>query len=302
MPYRILRDEPASSALIRIACEQMDTALRELGADDLTDLEKARQARRRSKRVRALLGLYRGGLGERARTEDRFFRAALRALGPYRDADVRIDTLAALLAAEPGLAQAPEVTDLRPRLLGEREALCAGGRLREALAGAQQAFAQARERAPSWQVGGSGFAALHEGLVAEYAAGRRALRRARAAPDDTDLRHAWRRAAKNHWLHATLLRDVWPAAMDPHILQVRELVDLLGDEHNLIVLEGWLWPAESASPAAGAGAPAALQATISRERTALLERAWPLGRYLYAERPPALARRWRAWWRLWRAV
>ncbi len=299
MPYRILQGESVESALIRIGREQVDTALGELADTDLSDLDRARQVRRRTKRVRALLRLVRGGLGKGWLREDRWFRDRSRELAPFRDMDVRIVTLDALLAAAPDLAQAPGVAAMRARMVAERDALRADGRLDQALERTRLALLDARERIDGWQVRGDGFAVLRAGLAGEYREGRRALRRA-SAGDDPVRRHEWRRLAKYHWLHATLLREIWPATMEPYIAQVREIVDLVGDEHNLVVLGAYLWPEGAGSGPPASGAPEELRERTDQQRVVLLERAGPLGRYLYAERPGALVRRWEAWWTLWR--
>lgn len=300
MPYRIRNGEPPAEALPRIAAEQLDRALAELADPALSPYERARQARRRAKRLRALLALYRDPLGATYRREDHWFGERSRLLAPYRDADVAVEALDGLLALAPDLAEAPALGALRGELVLRRDGLAREGGLAPRLAELGQDLVAARRRAGKWAIpAGADWGALSGGLRTTYARGRRAMRRV-LADDSALLRHAWRRRAKDHWLQARLLASIWPAALQPYGVLARELVDLLGEERNLLVL----WEAvgagrSSAAPSAG-GAASLLGPLILRQQTTLLARAWPLGRRLYAERPAALVERWAAWWALWR--
>lgn len=300
MPYRIRNGEPPAEALPRIAAEQLDRALAELADPALSSYERARQARRRAKRLRALLALYRDPLGATYRREDRWFRARSRLLAPYRDADVAVEALDGLLTLAPDLAEAPALGALRGELVLRRDVLAHEGGLAAHLAELAQDLGAARRRAGGWSVpAGADWGALAGGLRMTYARGRRAMRRA-LADDSSLLRHAWRRRAKDHWLQARLLASIWPAALQPYGVLVRELVDLLGEEHNLLVLWEAVKRGRAVSASAAGGAERLLGPLILRQQVALLARAWPLGRRLYAERPAALVQRWGAWWALWR--
>ena len=106
---------------------------------------------------------------------------------------------------------------------------------------------------------------------------------------------AWRKRAKDLWYHLRLLRESWPPVMKATIDEAKKLADLLGDEHDLTVLDETL----AAEPATF-GDPddiAALRELIAERRDELRAAARPLARRLYAEKPKRFAARLRACWK-----
>ena len=299
MAYRVKRKESPRKALRRIAREQIDRLLGELAEPSLFPYDRALQVRRRCKRMRALLRLFRGSLGATFAEEDRWYRDAARSLAPFRDADALLETLTGLLRLDPHLAQAPDVAEFLLRLAHEREALAEAEGLSERLDALAGELAGARDRVAGWKVRKRGYDAVGPGLERTARRGRRALARA-LAEGGPEARPAWRRQAKYHWLHVRLLRGVWPETLLPYHTSVQELIDLLGAEHNLVLLLGRLEAPEET--VLGAESRQALQALAREQQGALLARAVPLGRRIHAERPAALGRRLGAYWDLWRSA
>src|SRR5262245_51916833 len=114
--YRIDPGEPVPDEVRRVARGRIEHALDELrGRSDSTREEAVHEARKDMKKLRALLRLVRGELGERVYSaENACFRDIARELAGVRDADVMLATL----------------TDLEERY-GELPG--AGGKLRPAL-------------------------------------------------------------------------------------------------------------------------------------------------------------------------
>src|ERR1044071_8043552 len=98
MSFALEEKEPISTAVRRMAVEQIDLALRHLGAPS-EDIDGAIHSTRQSlKRVRALLMLARSELGEEAfEREWSCFRDAGRPLAEGRDAAVVVETLNGLV-------------------------------------------------------------------------------------------------------------------------------------------------------------------------------------------------------------
>src|ERR671911_3201873 len=95
MKYRFVAGETVTEGLRRIARGRIDHALDELrGETDSSPSEAVHEARKDTKKLRALLRLVRYDIGEKAyRRESAAFRDAARELAGARDADVMITTL-----------------------------------------------------------------------------------------------------------------------------------------------------------------------------------------------------------------
>src|ERR671917_266737 len=101
MASRSFRFDPAAPVpdeVRRVALGRIDHALDELrGRSDSSREEAVHEARKDMKKLRALLRLLRGELGDRVRArENAAFRDAARELAGVRDADVMLETLGAL--------------------------------------------------------------------------------------------------------------------------------------------------------------------------------------------------------------
>src|SRR5436190_15203214 len=98
--FRIVPGEPVPDEVRRVAVGRIDHALDELRGDsDSSRAEAVHEARKDMKKLRALLRLVRGELGEELYVhENTVFRDTGRQLSGVRDADVMIHTLSDLEA------------------------------------------------------------------------------------------------------------------------------------------------------------------------------------------------------------
>jgi hypothetical protein len=86
-----------------------------------------------------------------------------------------------------------------------------------------------------------------------------------------------------------------PEMMGPRAEAAGRLSDLLGDHHDLAVLEARLVEVEI-----GPGTDMeAFRALLARRKAELAEEAFALGRLVFAERRKALVKRWRGYWAAW---
>ena len=138
-----------------------------------------------------------------------------------------------------------------------------------------------------------GFGLIEPGLSAIYRRGRDALGALGDEPDD-DTVHEWRKPAKELWYAYRIVEVCWPAAMAPLIEEAHRLSSLLGDHHDLAVLRADAARRRFAFSGDGLER---LGELTARRQSELLAEALPLGRHLYAEKPKAMARRMREWWR-----
>jgi CHAD domain-containing protein len=280
--YRLTRDEPVPEGVARVALGRIDNALDELrGETDSSAEDAVHTARKDMKKLRALLRLVRGEIGDKVyRRETTAFRDAGRELAGLRDADVMIATLDSLELPE------KDSGPLRQALEAHRIRTAAGAR-DQAAAGAGERLTAARGRVADWPLETDGFAAFEKGLDRIYRQGRRNMRAARKQPTAENL-HEWRKRTKDLWYHLALLEEAWPPVMQALADEAHELSDRLGDDHDLDVLLEW------ARNHADAGA---IEAAVDERRLRLQADAFDYGTRLYADKPSVFVRRIGRWWK-----
>jgi CHAD domain-containing protein len=284
--YRLKAEETLPDGIARIARGRIDHAVDELrGKTDSTPEEAVHEARKDLKKLRALLRLARGELGEgRFAGENACFRDAGRELAAVRDADVMLDTLKAL--------DIPAGLGWELRKLIQAHGAPNGDGRGAAASRAVEMLRGARHRVDDWPLERDSFGALSDGLERTYRRGRRAFKAVRADPTVEGL-HEWRKRVKELWYHHTLLRSLWPPVMEAVGDEAHELADRLGDDHDLVVLAGWIREHGDAGPE--------FFEVVDRRRSELQADAMRLGARVYAERPGAFVRRMRRLWKASRA-
>jgi CHAD domain-containing protein len=280
--YRLKAGEPLPEGTVRIAHGRIDDAIAELrGETDSSAEEAVHEARKDLKKLRALLRMMRGELGEDTfRRENACFRDAGRELAGVRDDDVMLATLRAL--------DLPAGTEweLRKAVQVHRAAGADDGR-RTAAASVVAALREARGRVENWPLEHDSFDALHGGLERTYRRGRRNFRAARTEPTVEAL-HEWRKRVKEFWYQHTLLRSLWPPVMQAVGDEAHELANQLGDDHDLAMLAGWMREHTDAEPE--------FFEAVERRRSELEVEAMRLGKRLYADKTSAYVRRMRGLW------
>jgi CHAD domain-containing protein len=299
MAFRLKADKPVGKGVKRVVRRQLDRALDRLRSKGGGD-EAVHDARKSFKKVRAVLRLVRDEIGAKAyRRENRRFREAARPLTEVRDAKALVEALDRLAEQSPDGAGAGSLAETRKALQSERRAVRRRVlRDERAVPPVVSEVKAARDRVRDWSVPHKGWSALSGGVKRTYKRGRRALAAAGNEPTPEAL-HEWRKQAKYLWHQLQLLEPVWPGVMNELAREVEALADLLGDDHDLVVLRERL----AASPAAFGGKARLekLLALIDRRRGELAEQAFALGRRLYADKPKEFTNRLRDYWKAWRA-
>ncbi len=288
MAYRFQLDEPFAKGFVRIGLEQIERAARRLRSAEEGSVHDARKG---LKRIRALLRLGRPGIGEAAfRRENARFRDIAALLAGTRDRQVLAETLTKLehrfgeassaLQEVRGLfASAPEASEPQQSDRSKKKAVAA-------LHEAASHFKRLRLQGP-------GFEPIGAGLEACYGKGRRMFAAAYDNPSDEAF-HEWRKTVQQHWRQMTLLSQAWPEFMEARVAEAKRLSELLGDDHDLAMLEALL----------RAGGSQALRKSLAREierlcrrrQKELREAAQPHGRRLFAEGAKGLRRRVALYW------
>ena len=299
--YKLERGEDVADGIRRIAAGRAESAIEHLrGERDEEFAEAIHEARKDLKKLRSVLRLVRAPLGDELyRRENIRFRNAGRMLSGARDAEVKLDTLAALEERFGDTFPDREVTPLATALERERYAL-AEGESRDNGAGsvavAARQIEDGREAVSGWKLESEGFDLIADGLKRSYRRGRNRFADTRklASPETA---HEWRKRVKDLWYHLRLVADVRPSKLGEAADQAHELSNLLGDHHDLSVLR------EDAMGRAGLFDGAVLVdfvMLVERRQSELVDRATAVAKSVYAEKPKRFIARVEGYWSDWR--
>ena len=298
MQYRLAKDEPLGRGLRRIAGEQLDAAVADLVTCRPDPQEAVHDARKRLKKVRAVLRLARGEVEPAFYTlENARFRDVGRALAPFRDAHARHAGFRGLVTRHRDLLAHDAFRDVESILRADRRARVAAFPASEERSAALATLRDAAGRPEKWPIEATAFDTLRPGLERIYRQGGRRMRA--AFEDPTPQRfHDWRKSVKYLWYQMRILQAVWPDLLKPATETLHELSDVLGEAHDLSevarVVHGF------DPPFANGAAGELLAELVSGRCVALQARARPLGERLYAEEAPAFVDRLESYWRAWR--
>jgi CHAD domain-containing protein len=299
MAFRLKAEKSVGKGVKRVVRCQLDKALARLRSKGGGD-EAVHDARKSFKKVRAVLRLVRDEIGGKCyRRENRRFRDAARPLTEVRDAKALVEAVDRLAEQSPDGADDALLADVRKAIQADRRAVRRRVlRDKQAIPAVVSEVKAARDRLPSWSMPHNGWSALAGGIKRTYKGGRQAL--AAAGDDPTpEALHEWRKQAKYLWHQLQLLEPVWPGVVGELAHEVEALAEMLGDDHDLVVLRARLTaaPEEFGSQ----HRLEAFLALIDRRRGELAEEAFALGRRLYADGPKEFTSRLREYWKAWRA-
>lgn len=286
--YRLLQHEPMPGALRRLARELAERALAELESLSDDPSAAAFAVRRRIKKLRSVMRLFRGSFAA-FELENEGLRDVARSLGPLREARALAQTFDALVRELP---DSPEIVALRA-CVSARAALDPA-LSRGALAGARWAMIELRDRSESWRVEGEGFGAIEEGLRRSYARSRRRLREAVHEATHEGW-HRWRIALKHDRLQTRLLADALAAEKNDRYELLVRLSDVLGRLHDMGELR-------AAIEASGLAVPPAVAHELADRPARLAGSARLIGGAAYEEHPREHLERVQGAWEAWRGA
>jgi CHAD domain-containing protein len=281
----LLEDKSVEDGFKRIALSQIDAALDELCAPEIDAVTKVHAARTRCKKLRGLFRLVRPVFNDYTACNT-IIRRAADSLSQVRDSHVLLQTYDSLVQT------APTGDKLRIRL-----AAVSDGATEQSPAEALSRFAETmgamRQSAIHWKINKTGFDALAGGLSNNYGTARNALSRAVDKPNDEHF-HEMRKNIKYLTHHLNLLGRTAPEMLTPQRELASRIGISLGDHHNLAILKAFL---VDQPKTARRGAVLALALKRQEE---LAGDAVRLGRQLLAEKPDAMEKRFRHYWRAWK--
>lgn len=288
MSFRLHPDRDLAREVLRTIRAQIDTALKTAGDPALPGPERAHRSRVACKRAGAAIALIRAHDEATWKREARILRRAIQGLAAIRDADVRVSTLASL-QEQPGDKPADRVfARVRSRLRTRSGAIS-----RDPFQPFVRRLQPVADRVARVDLAGRDFGLISAGLEKTYRRARRAFNRA-VVDGSVRAFHAWRRHAKAHAYQSQLLHLAWPDLMGPWVRALQAVGRLLGEEHDLALLQEWL--AREWRKKATRHQVQDLLDFIAARRTRLRAEALDLGRRIYAESPTAFVHRLAAWW------
>ena len=296
MAFKLKQGESAAKGITRIIGEEIDEAIRRAKVRRALPVENVHEIRKSVKKMRALLRLMRESLGERTyRCESMFLRDVAHQLSDARDAQIMVEVYAKLTRAN-GADRARFPASVGQALRRNRDAMNALVLAKSVLPQVGEELAQARPRIARAASVPDGWSSLEDGLRRAYRRGHRAFAEAYRHPT-LETFHEWRKGVKDLHYDMRLLSPIWPVTLESLGDTTDTLGDLLGDDHDLGVLERFL-----RANARGFGGLRTLRGplrAIARRRDELRSRAKPIGEALYQDRPRIFVERIEALWHAW---
>jgi CHAD domain-containing protein len=237
MSFRFKRRESVAEGLRRIARKEFDAveeALWSLPKGDKKE-EFIHIARKRLKRLRALLQIFRKKMGvEWCAEESGRLKSAARQLGAARDASVRTTLFRNLLKEVCAPPQAASRRILSDWIKEENRALevvtqtAAVNKLLENVT-------ESRERFDQVSIPHAGWKAIADPLSRAYRRARKSYEAACEFAQDKDAKHTWRKRTKVLEYQLTLLRSTHNSVARL-VTSLHSLTECLGCEHDLELL------------------------------------------------------------------
>ncbi|WP_306117400.1 MULTISPECIES: CHAD domain-containing protein [unclassified Roseitalea] len=241
MTYQIALGENLSHELVAIVDDQAGKARNALLGGIADRDEAIHEARKRFKKLRGLYRLVRPAAPDLYATENARLRDSAHALSVVRDAAALVETLDRLRADPLSQSVRDDLDRVRETLARRRDAIADdGGQLDPAIAEAVESCEATMKAARQVRLPSGKKAAaqcLSAGMGKTFKRARKAFGAARESGKPEDW-HELRKRMKYHHMHCRLLRQAWPAMMMMRSTQAKAIADLLGDDHDLAVLEG----------------------------------------------------------------
>jgi CHAD domain-containing protein len=291
MAFQLKARRSASRELVRVFSKQLTLAIRELRrAAGLRDGPVVHEARRHIKKARAVLRLVQPQLGHAYRPANRRLREAGRMLAPLADRAAVVDAIDAWRRSVHGKPEPAVITRLRRRLASHQQ--FSPAQVGHMLRAATRIIEREREPVSSWALRAHGFRGLMPGLE-------RAIRRARDAMADAaerpapDTYHRWRRRVKNLWLQVRLIERRCGNGLSAYERDLERLDGILGDSHNVFLLERRL----AAEPILPRAQTARCLRSLRRMQSDLRTRALDAGGTIFKQQPHDLVKQIGSLWR-----
>jgi CHAD domain-containing protein len=291
--FRLKCDKTVSSEVRRIVFRQLEVAMSELtSVGDPESDEAIHDARRRLKKIRAVIRLVRPVMDTSCRAVDSDLRRVTHMLAPIADGQGVIVTLDEIARHYRNTLPRKTVASIRSHLIEREGRIDSEAQAARVLQEATTTLRAEHRRVKRWRLKAEGFRAIAPGLKDSVRRARNAMIAAWTHPTGAHY-HAWRCHVKDHWFHVRLLE----ARCGDHLLRdqrrLEALDGALGEYHNVLLLRDVLLTDSSLSRQEFAQC----LRVLARYQRLLRLHAHLLGTRIYSEKPRRFVRRVKRLWR-----
>jgi len=246
------------------------------------------EARKGFKRLRALVRLFRNGIGEPTyRRLNLYFRNKARRLAPYRDLSVNLQLINRLINESQNNQETKPLIALKSHLLKSYDELQSEGHLAVLLKNVADEVLDYAPQVFSLKVKPLGTSMLITGVGEIYRCGRKEYQKVIYAPTSENF-HQLRKRVKYLKYHMDLL-EIWGGGtLGNNEKLADEVADLLGLEHDAAIL---LQLVELHASLFTSGEKNHWLRLIKQNMDRYHAKAWPILAYIYFDKPKVFLRR-----------
>jgi len=236
MLYKLDKEKSLIKNIHRIANEEVDACF--VSLENLEVHEAVHDIRKRLKKLRALSRLVRDELGEKNYKEiNTYFRDLGREISDLRDLTAHLETIELLKERYGKHIYVNFFKAFINQIEEERDELVENLRSQEFFSvHLVEKLKKAKEELTSWPVDSHKINIILPSIERVYKRGRKALETAYKKEEKENF-HEWRKRVKYLWYQTLLLQDMWPNFFDTLEVEVHQLADFLGDDHDLMELK-----------------------------------------------------------------
>jgi CHAD domain-containing protein len=297
MSFEFKRKQSVQKAVRRLGARRIDKSLCALKHCDR--LEAVHSVRKDIKQLRALLRLVRDGIPRSDyRRQIEVLRKAASLLAAARDAHVKVNALAGLTRHFHQELAPRSFRKIKSALSADCERRQAGLFNKRVPRKVGQVLNRVSDGFASLELNDSGWRALAPGIKSTYRKGRRGYQLARSE-GKPDHFHEWRKRVKDLYYQTGLLHPIWPEQMAAAEAELKRLGELLGDDHDLVLLTDASGIArfENTAPEETVK----LLELVGKRHKQLRAESIKLGARFYREKPKVFCKRLKQYWKRWRA-
>ena len=297
MGYTFHQQASVSSNVSRVYNELLKQSIEHLANSYGRSHTAVHETRKCFKKIRALLRLIRFQIGEETyQAYNQFFRDEARKISVVRDVNVLIETLDKIKNSYQETLSDDIFTGFRTHLLRKKHALSKKVLYRKkALQKMQSRLEEIAEHLPPLTIGHNDFSVYCDGIKKIFKQAKNGLLLA-GEKRTVETFHDWRKRVKYLRYQTDLLSMAWPAVLSLQEKEMNHLTDLLGDHHDLAVLQKEILKIPIENPEVLD----ILLGLIHQRKTALEEEAFPLGARLFADKPKSFVNRLKTYWTVWK--
>ena len=236
--FVLAKKESVPDGIKRIIGSQIDYALNNIEQNIDKDFDESiHEARKSSKKIRAVLRLVRDEIGnELFKRENYHFRDINRYLSEIRNISVIIETLNKVIKNNPGYDYSEIINDtikLKDKLV--EILFIEEDRLKTVV----ELLNKGKERAKGLPVKRDEIKVLFNGLIKVYKLCEKYMNKARKEPSNENL-HEWRKQVKYLYYQFQVLTPYLPDELVTQKPNLDNIAEYLGEDHDLAELENFL--------------------------------------------------------------